>query len=76
MLNGHYDHAIASTRKVHLMPHRQYAVVHYIAARALEHQNRAQEAAGELGTFLKEEPEGAHALVVRKELANLQAQLR
>jgi tetratricopeptide (TPR) repeat protein len=76
LLNGHYDDAIASSRKVHLRSHKQYAVVHYIAARAFEHQKRAQDAVGELETFLKEEPEGERSVLVRKELANLQAQLR
>jgi Flp pilus assembly protein TadD len=76
LLTGHFDQAVTSKDKLHALPHHEkYAKVHYIAARALEHENRAPEAAAELQTLLTEQPDGALADAVRKELTNLHAQL-
>jgi Flp pilus assembly protein TadD len=76
LLNKHYDQAIASKDKLHALPHHEkYAKVHYIAARAYEHENRAPEAAAELKTLLTEEPDGALANAVRNELSNLHAEM-
>jgi predicted Zn-dependent protease len=72
LLDQHYDEAIANCRKVHSMVHDSQALVHYIAARALEHENRPADAVTELQTFLKEEPTGPRAEAVRKEMAGLQ----
>jgi tetratricopeptide (TPR) repeat protein len=72
LLNKQFDAAITSARAVHAMPHANFAVVHYIAARALERENRPQDAIVELQVFLKEEPSGARADQVRKEMAQLQ----
>jgi tetratricopeptide (TPR) repeat protein len=72
LLAGHYDQAVASKARIHDTPHHEkYAKAHYIAARALEHEGRAQEAADELRAFLAEQPEGPLAEVVRRELGNL-----
>jgi tetratricopeptide (TPR) repeat protein len=76
LLDQHYDEAIANCRKVHSMVHDSQALVHYIAARALEHENRPVDAVAEFQTFLKEEPSGPRAEAVRKEMAGLQAQIR
>jgi tetratricopeptide (TPR) repeat protein len=75
LLQQHYDQAIAACRKVHSL-RGSHAVVHYIAAHALEHQNHFSEAEAEFQTFLKEEPTGERAEAVRKQLSNLQTQLR
>jgi tetratricopeptide (TPR) repeat protein len=72
LLNKQFDAAITSARALHAMPHANFAVVHYIAARALERENRPQDAIVELQVFLKEEPSGARADQVRKEMAQLQ----
>jgi tetratricopeptide (TPR) repeat protein len=72
LLDKHYDDAIANCRKAHSMPQDPHALVHYIAARALEHENRPTEALTELQTFLQEEPTGPRAEAVRKEIAGLQ----
>lgn len=72
LLNKQFDAAIASVHGVHAMPHANFAVVHYIAARALERENRPQDAIVELQVFLKEESSGARADQVRKEMAQLQ----
>lgn len=71
LLDHHYDLAISNCRKVHSMSQDSHALVHYIAARAFEHQNRPADATAEFQTFLTEEPSGARADAVRKELASL-----
>jgi Flp pilus assembly protein TadD len=72
LLDGHFDQVIASKDKLHALPHHEkYAKVHYIAARAFEHENRAPEAAAELQTLLNEQPEGPLADAVRRELTTL-----
>jgi tetratricopeptide (TPR) repeat protein len=72
LMNLHYDQAIVNCRKVHSLAQDSHALVHFIAARALEHQSRSSDAANELHTFLKEEPSGIRADAARKELASLQ----
>jgi thioredoxin-like negative regulator of GroEL len=76
LVNLHYDDAIAHCRKVHAMGPDSHALVHFISARALEHENRIPDAADELHTFLKEEPTGLRADAARRELATLQGQAR
>jgi Flp pilus assembly protein TadD len=71
LLNKHYDAAITSAHNVHAIPHQNLAVVHYIAARALEHQDRLQDALAQLQIFLTEEPSGTRANHVREEIAKL-----
>ena len=71
----HYEEAIVNCHKVHAVAHERYALVHYIAARALEHLNRLREAATELQTFLQEEPAGPRTEDARKELASLEEHL-
>jgi len=72
LMNLHYDQAIANCRKVHSIGQDPHALVHFIAARALERESRLPDAEAELRRFLKEEPDGARAEAARKELANLQ----
>jgi tetratricopeptide (TPR) repeat protein len=72
LLNKHFDAAVATAHSVHAMPHQNFAVVHYIAARAFERENRLQDALAELQVFLTEEPKGARADHVREELAQIQ----
>ncbi len=76
LLQTHYDAAIANCSKVHSLGVDKHALVHYIAARALEHENRLLEAVTEFQTFLKEEPDGERANAVRSEVFSLQAHLR
>jgi tetratricopeptide (TPR) repeat protein len=72
LMNLHYDQAIANCRKVHSLGSDPHALVHFIAARAFEHESRLPDAASELKTFLKEEPSGVRADAARKELAGLE----
>lgn len=69
LLGKHFDAAIATARRAHAMPHQGYAIVHYIAARAFQHEGRTSEAVEEFKLMLQEEPTGARADAVRKELA-------
>jgi tetratricopeptide (TPR) repeat protein len=72
LLNKHFDAATATARSVHAMPHQNFAVVHYIAARAFERENCLPDALAELQLFLTEEPKGARADHVREEIAHIQ----
>ncbi len=73
LLDKHYDTAIATAHRVHAMPHGSFAIVHYIAARAYQRENRSSEAIAEFKTLLQEEPSGARADAVRKELAEMES---
>jgi tetratricopeptide (TPR) repeat protein len=72
LMNLHYDQAIAHCQKAHSLGQNSHSLVHFIAARAYEHENRISDAIGELKTFLKEEPSGVRADAARKELITLQ----
>jgi tetratricopeptide (TPR) repeat protein len=74
LMNLHYQQAIASSRKAHALGQDSHSLVHFIAARAYEHQSQVPDAVAELRTFLKEEPSGVRADAARKELNSLQAQ--
>jgi cytochrome c-type biogenesis protein CcmH/NrfG len=76
LLNKHYDAAVTSAHSAHALPHQNFAVIHYIAARALEHENRSLDALAELKIFLSEEPEGARADHVREEVIELEKRVR
>jgi tetratricopeptide (TPR) repeat protein len=76
LLNKHFDAAIGTAHDVHAIPHANFAVVHYIAARAMEREGHSQEALAELQVFLTEESTGARADQVRKEIAQLQGHLK
>ena len=72
LLNQHFEQAISDCHKVHAMQHSSQTLVHYIAARAFEHEHRPSDAITELRTFLREEPAGPRADAVRKEVAALE----
>jgi Flp pilus assembly protein TadD len=71
-MNKHFDDAIVSARKAHMLagPH---ASAHHIAARAFEQKRDATNAIAELETFLKEEPAGPEAAAAQKELESVRA---
>lgn len=71
LLNLRYDDAIATCHKVHRLGEDSHSLVHFIAARALEHESRLPDAEEQLHTFLQEEPTGVRADAARKELATL-----
>jgi tetratricopeptide (TPR) repeat protein len=72
LMNLHYQQAIANCQKAHSLAQDSHSLVHFIAARAFEHENQISNAVAELNTFLKEEPSGIRADAARKELTSLQ----
>jgi Tfp pilus assembly protein PilF len=64
----HWEAAIATCHKMHFGHLGEEPFGHYIAAKALEQENRTADAATELHTFLDEEPTGPRADAVRKEI--------
>jgi len=73
---GHDDDALMNARKVHQLPHEGYAVVHYVAGQALEHEGQPQSARVEYETYLNESPNGAEASQVKSALTRLMASSR
>jgi tetratricopeptide (TPR) repeat protein len=73
---GDYDGALATARKTHQLPHEGYALVHYVAGQALEHEGQPQNAYAEYETYLHESPNGPEASQVRTALARLTATSR
>jgi tetratricopeptide (TPR) repeat protein len=76
LLNLHYQQAISHCQKAHALGQDSHSLVHFIAARAFEHESQIPNAVAELKTFLKEEPSGVRADAARKELANLERNIR
>ena len=71
-MNHHFDRAIATSRRAHALsaPH---AYVHQVAAQIYEQMDDGADAIAELKQFLKEDPTGERADMVRKELVRVQA---
>ncbi|HEX4786498.1 MAG TPA: tetratricopeptide repeat protein [Candidatus Sulfotelmatobacter sp.] len=64
---GHFDEAIATCRKAHLLA-KAHAFAHRVAARAFEQQRNRAGAVAELESYLREQPAGPPAEAARKEL--------
>jgi tetratricopeptide (TPR) repeat protein len=73
---GNFDQAIATAHKAHGLPHQQYAIVHYTAARAFERQGRVADEIAELQTFVQEAPQSPRAEKARQAIATLQSDNR
>jgi hypothetical protein len=73
LMNLHDQQAIASCHKAHALGQDSHSLVHFIAARAFEHQSQIPDAIAELRIFLTEEPSGVRAEAARRELSSLQA---
>ncbi len=72
LLNHHYDQALTDCRRAHSAARGPHAVVHYVAARIFEEENRPTDALAEFQIFLTEEQSGPRADAVRKEMTVLQ----
>lgn len=72
LMNLHYQQAIGHCQKTHALGQDSHSLVHFIAARAYEHESQIPQAISELKMFLKEEPDGIRAQAARKELTALQ----
>jgi Tfp pilus assembly protein PilF len=73
LLGNNYEKAAAYARRVHELPHQEYAIVHFMAARALRALNRRSDAVAEYKLFLQEASgNNANSSLARQELAQLE----
>ena len=70
------DEAIASCNRVHQMRMAPHAGAHWVAAFALEQENKIANAKAEFETFVEEEGSGVRADAARKEIAHISDYLR
>jgi tetratricopeptide (TPR) repeat protein len=66
-----YDSAILDAHKAHTLPHESFAVVHVVAARALEAKQKPDEAVAEYRLYLSEEPNGPNAARAKEAITRL-----
>jgi tetratricopeptide (TPR) repeat protein len=67
-----YAETVSYAKTLHTLPHSQYALAHYLAAKALESQGQIADAALEYQTFVDEDPSDPNATRARELLALLQ----
>lgn len=70
---GEYDDTVSYTRTLHSLPHEQYGLAHYLAAKSLEAQHQPDAAIGEYEMFLQEDPTDPNAKRAREIVTLLQA---
>jgi tetratricopeptide (TPR) repeat protein len=68
-----YRDTISFSRTLHSLPHKQYALTHFLAGKSLEAENQPAEAMTEYRTFLEEDPSDPNATRAREILTLLQA---
>jgi Tfp pilus assembly protein PilF len=68
-----YNDTISFARTLHSLPHKQYALAHFLAGKSLEAENHPAEAMTEYRTFLEEDPSDPNATSARELLTLLQA---
>lgn len=73
LLGGKYGLAAANARRVHELPHNEYAIVHFMAARALRANSQHAEAISEYKLFLQEAPNSKNSSQARQELTQLES---
>jgi tetratricopeptide (TPR) repeat protein len=76
LLEGKYDAAIDSAAKVHALPHKQFAIVHFMAARAYMREGKHSDAVAQYKLFLQESPPGPAADRARAEMQAAEKQPR
>jgi tetratricopeptide (TPR) repeat protein len=74
-MNHQFDQAIATSRRAHALP-APHAYVHQVAAQIYEQMNDGVDAIAELEQFLKEDPSGERADMVRRELTRVQSSVQ
>lgn len=74
VLNSDYGGAVATAQQVHARKHQGAAIVHYLAASALQAQNNLPAAQTELQTFLSEDPNSFAATAARQTLDRIRDQ--
>ena len=70
---GEYADTVSYTRTLHSIPHEQYGLAHYLAAKSLEAQHQSDAAISEYQTFLQEDPMDPNAKRARELVTLLQA---
>jgi len=70
---GEYADTVSYTRTLHSIPHEQYGLAHYLAAKSLEAQHQPEAAIVEYQTFLEEDPSDPNAKRARELVTLLQA---
>ncbi len=73
LVSGNPKSAIDTARKIHAIPHQQYALGHFIAATAFDALGQMPEATAEYEVFLQEDPNNPSAAVARDALKRLAA---
>lgn len=74
LLGNNYEKTAAYARRVHELPHQEYAIVHFMAARALRALNRREDAVAEYKLFLQEASgNNATSSQARQELAQMES---
>jgi Tfp pilus assembly protein PilF len=75
IIDRKFDEAFGNAGRLHALPHKQFAVIHYLVAEALATAKRPNEAIAQYGLFLQEAPPTSKAAdQARKEIARLKAQ--
>jgi len=70
--SAQYEAAVQDVKKMHALNHGEYAMAHYLAAKAYKEQGKPAEARAELEAFLSEDPKDPNAGAARKLLHALQ----
>jgi hypothetical protein len=70
---GEYSDTVSYSRTLHSLPHKQYALAHFLAAKSLEAENQPAQAMTEYRMFLEEDPSDPNAARARELLMLLQA---
>ena len=69
---GDYQQTISYSRTLHALPHKPYALIHFLAGKSLEAEHRPAEAIAEYQTFLSEDPSDPNAARAREQLTLLE----
>ena len=75
-MQGNWDDALATAKKVHAKEHKAFVDVHMIAAQGYAAKGQPREAIAEYELFLKEDPDSPKAAMVRQKMAQLQAKVQ
>jgi len=75
-MQGNWDGALATAKKVHAKEHKNFVDVHMIAAQGYAAKGLPKEAISEYELFLKEDPDSPKTAMVRQKMAQLQAKVQ
>lgn len=71
--SGRLDETLATVKKLHTLPHSEFAMAHFLSGRALHAKRQRAEALLEFQVFLTEDPNDANAAAARELIKELQA---